>query len=76
MSQTTVNQSPERVVSKARAANPNHHLVNNNGTWWCQITVHEGPTSRRHRFSLKTRDLHTARQRRDRIFAQLESQAA
>ena len=76
---TTSNQvTPVRLASKARPASPNHHLFNNNGTWWCQITVHRGPFSKRLRFSLETRDLEMARNRRDRVFASLtpESRAA
>ena len=64
-----------RLASKARADNPNHHLFNNNGTWWCQITVHRGPFSKRLRFSLETPDLDRARQQRDRVFANLHSQS-
>lgn len=63
-----------RLASRARATNSNHHLVNNNGTWWCQITVHQGPFSKRLRFSLKTSDVEAARERRDRIFARLAPQ--
>ena len=62
-----------RLASKPRAAHPNHHLVNNNGTWWCQLTVHHGPFSKRLRFSLETRDLEQARRRRDNLFARLSS---
>lgn len=67
-----------QLARQVRPDHPNHHLFDNNGTWWCQVTIHEGPTSRRARFSLKTNDLPTARQRRDRIFAALQarSQAA
>ena len=42
--------------------NPNHHLWNNRGVWWCHLTVHKNDaTSERLRFSLKTRDLDSAR---------------
>ena len=64
-----------RLASKSRPANPNHHLFNNNGIWWCQITVHRGPFSKRLRFSLETRDLEIARDRRDRIFANFAAKA-
>ena len=64
-----------RLASKARAAKPNHHLTNNNGTWWCQLTIHRGPFSKRLRFSLETRDLNTARERRDRVFSSLASRS-
>ncbi|HAO97218.1 MAG: hypothetical protein CMP26_04205 [Roseibacillus sp.] len=56
------------LVSRERESHPNHHLTNNNGTWWCQITVHQGLFSRRLRFSLGTGDLERARLLRDRVF--------
>jgi hypothetical protein len=52
--------------------NPDHHLYNNNGNWWLHYTVHlTDYTKRRVRLSLRTRDLPTARRRRDEIFARL-----
>ncbi len=46
--------------------NPNHHLWNNRGTWWCHFTLHrEDYTAERVRVSLRTRDLAEARLRRD-----------
>ena len=57
------------------AGNPNHHLWNNNGTWWIHCTVHYPDfTSRRLRRSLKTRDLDVARTRRDCFFARISEQ--
>jgi hypothetical protein len=48
--------------------NPNHHLWNNNGTWYIHYTIHpDSLTSERVRRSLGTRDLVTARHRRDQI---------
>ena len=48
--------------------NPNHHLWNNNGTWYIHYTVHpDALTSERIRRSLGTRDLGLARRRRDQI---------
>jgi hypothetical protein len=36
--------------------------------WWCHLTVHKpDTTTERLRFSLKTRDIEKARERRDRI---------
>ncbi len=47
-------------------ANPDHHLWNNRGTWWCQFTLHRPDyTAERVRVSLKTRDVAEARRRRD-----------
>ena len=60
-----------QLISRERESHPNHHLTNNNGTWWCQITVHQGPFSRRLRFSLGTGDLERARSLRDRVFDNL-----
>ena len=62
---------------RLNADNPNHHLWNNNGTWFLHYTVY--PTSftkERIRRSLGTKDLDTARQRRDSFFRQLLGQAA
>ena len=51
--------------------NQNHHLWNNNGKWWCHLTVHKPDyTVERHRVSLNTRDVNEARQRRDKLFTQ------
>ena len=48
--------------------NPNHHLWNNNGTWWCHFTVCPTPfTAERVRRSLRTRQLDEARRRRDEL---------
>ena len=51
--------------------NSNHHLWNNNGKWWCHLTVHKPDyTVERRRLSLNTRDLDIAKRRRDKLFAQ------
>ena len=43
-----------------------HHLWNNNGTWWCHLTVHlKDHTKERLRRSTGTRHLEEARQIRD-----------
>ena len=48
--------------------NPDHHLWNNRGTWWCHFTLHmTNHTSERVRVSLKTRELEEARDRRDQL---------
>lgn len=47
-------------------SNPDHHIWNNNGTWWCHYTVHlPDYTKRRVRVSLGTRARDAARRRRD-----------
>ena len=57
--------------------NANHHLWNNNGKWWCHLTLHHPDyTSERRRLSLNTRNLDVARQRRDRLFANWENKVA
>jgi hypothetical protein len=49
-------------------ANPDHHLWNNNGTWWCHYTVHPTPlTKQRIRASLRTKNLIQARAHRDEL---------
>tara|TARA_A100001037_G_scaffold293663_1_gene310517 strand:+ start:1017 stop:1220 length:204 start_codon:yes stop_codon:yes gene_type:complete len=52
--------------------NLNHHLWNNNGTWWLHYTLHlPDYTARRIRRSLRTADLTLARTRRDQALATL-----
>jgi spore coat polysaccharide biosynthesis protein SpsF (cytidylyltransferase family) len=48
------------------ADNPDHHLWNNNGTFWCHYTVHHDDyTKQRVRVSLGTNDVQIARALRD-----------
>jgi hypothetical protein len=48
--------------------NPDHHLWNNRGTWWCHFTLHRPDyTAERVRVSLKTREVAEARLRRDEL---------
>ena len=61
-----------KIVMKINDDNENHHLWNNRGIWWCHVTVHKpDATSERMRFSLKTKDVEKARERRDRIFKKI-----
>ena len=54
------------------AQNPDHHIYNNNGTWWLHYTSYPDATrAERVRLSLRTRDLKTARERRDAFLAHL-----
>lgn len=54
--------------------NPDHHLWNNRGTWWCHFTLHRPDyTAERVRVSLKTRDLDEARLRRDELLRRFAS---
>jgi len=51
--------------------NPDHHLWNNNGTWWCHYTEHLSDyTKRRVRRSLRTADRAIARFLRDSLFCE------
>lgn len=61
---------------RVSAENPNHHLWNNHGTWFLHYTVHPTPyTKERVRRSLGTKDLETARARRDSFFDRFETSA-
>lgn len=54
------------------ATNPDHHLYNNNGTWWVHYTAYKADhTSERIRRSLKTRGIQEARERRDALLGKL-----
>ena len=56
-------------------SNLNHHLWNNNGTWWIHYTIYPTPvTAERIRHSLKTRNLTEARRLRDQILENILSQ--
>ncbi len=61
---------PEGAVisQRQKTSDPNHHLWKNHGIWWFHATVHlPDYTSRRVRFSLRTRKLGEAQRRRDEI---------
>jgi hypothetical protein len=65
-----------RLATRRTDTNPNHHLWNNNGTWWLHFTLHSDTgTKKRHRISLKTADLEAARRKRDRILAAIEAKS-
>lgn len=52
--------------------NQNHHLWNNNGTWWIHYTIYPTPvTVERIRRSLKTKNLNEARALRDKILIEI-----
>lgn len=62
--------SGTRIIRGSRG-NRNHHLWNNNGTWFVHYTVHHADhTKQRVRTSLRTCRLSVARARRDRLFRQ------
>ena len=63
--------STARPVLRINRDNPDHHLWNNHGTWWCHYTIHRPDfTKQRCRRSLATRDRAIARRRRDELFQQ------
>jgi hypothetical protein len=62
----------EELALRIDKENLNHHLWNNNGTWWIHYTIYPTPvTAERIRQSLKTRILSEARKRRDDVFRTL-----
>jgi hypothetical protein len=63
-------QVSSRLSLRINPDNPDHHLWNNNGTWWCHYTEHlPDYTKRRVRVSLGTSDLKIARRRRDELLS-------
>ena len=53
-------------AARADRANADHHLWNNNGTWWCHFTLHHADhTKQRVRLGLETPDVTQARVLRD-----------
>ena len=62
----------EEIALREDESNLNHHLWNNNGTWWVHYTIYPTPvTAERIRHSLKTRNLSEARDLRDKILESL-----
>jgi hypothetical protein len=60
--------NPPKIVLRINTANPNHHLWNNNATWWCHYTEHRPDfTKQRIRASLGTKAVAEARLRRDQL---------
>ncbi len=67
----------EEIALRIDESNLNHHLWNNNGTWWVHYTIYPTPvTVERIRRSLKTKILEEARNRRDKILNSLLIQAS
>ena len=61
-----------RLATRKTKNNPDHHIWNNTGTWWGWVSLRNAESvSIRHRFSLGTPDLETARRKRDGILADL-----
>lgn len=62
----------EKLAIRVDETNPDHHLWNNNGTWWVHYTVHpDALTSVRRRKSLRTKCLDHAREVRDQLLVSL-----
>ena len=54
---------------RCHPGNENHHIWDNNGTFWCHLTVHlPDSTKRRLRLSLETDDIQKARRLLDSLF--------
>jgi hypothetical protein len=67
-----IDMSENALAIRVNPDNHNHHLWNNNGTWFIHYTVYPTPiTKARVRRSLGTRDLAVARARRDELLAAL-----
>lgn len=61
---------PQEISIRILSGNPNHHLWNNNGTWWCHFTIHRPDfTKQRVRMSLDTCNPREARAKRDAILS-------
>ena len=61
-----------QLAIRIQDGNLDHHLWNNNGTWFVHYTVYPTPvTAQRVRRSLETKARETARQKRDDLFRQL-----
>jgi hypothetical protein len=68
---TAITERPALSI-RTTAANPFHHLWNNNGTWWCHYTLHlPDHTKRRVRKSLHTNDSGIARVLRDSLLSEV-----
>jgi hypothetical protein len=72
LNERTTHMKTSKLSVRINRKNTNHHLWNNNGKWWCHLTTHKPDyTAERHRIPLHTRDVSEARQRRDKLFAEL-----
>ena len=63
-----------RLVIRSIKENANHHIWNNNGTWWCKFSLEsDSGAKKRISKSLKTKDLDWARAIRDRLLKALHN---
>ncbi len=64
------------VARHGRHYGPDHHIWNNNGTWWCHLSLaRRSGRAKRIRFSLHTNSRPEARKRRDLIMNASEAKA-
>lgn len=65
-----MNQNTIAISRPHKADGLDHHLWNNQGTWWLHCTIHL-PDSTKWRIhkNLRTSDVYTARKLRDRMLA-------
>ena len=64
------------IAVRVNPDNPDHHLWNNHGTWWCHYTEHRPDfTKSRVRVSLNTRSLPEAQRRRDLLLQTVPQEA-
>lgn len=67
---------PVQPSLRVNPENLNHHLWNNNGTWFVHYVVHPTPyTKERIRHSLRTKSVEEARARRDALLESLTAEA-
>jgi len=65
-----------KVAIRECGGNPDHHLFDNNGTWFVHYTLHlPDYTKKRIRQSLKTKSVAEARCRRDALFRELRTES-
>lgn len=62
-----------RLTIRFSRDNADHHIWNNNGTWWFHFTMRsQNGVTQRSRHSLKTADVEQARAKRDRLLQALQ----
>jgi len=69
--------TPPQLAIRPSRGNPDHHLWDNNGTWFIHYTVYPTPiTAERVRLSLRTKDVAEARAKRDALFQRISEEGA
>ena len=68
----SITTNSEELAIRVDVSNLNHHLWNNNGTWFVHYTIYPTPvTKERVRRSLKTKCVNEARRKRDTLFQKM-----